>query len=153
MTLNLTLEQNWSYTYSTRLYATEVPSGIPGQYRLQAIPETVIPILFHSPIIAVNARSDSAREHWTWAGSIQRSFSAFGTGELGIIQSDRRRIWLHQSSLIRFPPETPDYRLTFHPPGHLLDVGLTFWQYTGDIPSTEQSLADILAAIEQLQPP
>jgi hypothetical protein len=141
---------NWKPLWTTYIAAEAVPDK-PG-YTLE-IPTITIPILLENHIIAISAKSPSARPSWKVGGRIAKKISTGITlgGTPDVTISDGRKLWLNQINLFRFTPYTPTYSLEITPVYYLTEIYLALWIYIGvDTETTSEQLNRIEFAVQEI---
>jgi hypothetical protein len=147
VSLQLYPDQNWE-----QIYSASWQSVILDDRYHRPIPAQLIPIVPEGGNLACYAESQTAKDHWTYAGSFQQVYQAptFSGGKLHATRGGR--VWLDQTTLIELPDRGSSYQLKFFPPRHLEDVSIILWQYTGPVTdSIEVALARLQADIADLK--
>ncbi|MEM9544299.1 MAG: hypothetical protein AAGA60_33070, partial [Cyanobacteria bacterium P01_E01_bin.42] len=96
------------------------------------IAEQFCPILPESHVLAVSARSDTAKPTWFWAGwCYQRLNIGVTPGGSFDTYGDPRRSSVELGlNLLVFPKLTDDYVISFFPPKWFRDIEYIVWQFT-----------------------
>ena len=141
---------SWELLYSNTYTAEPVPLRELREYF--PIPDTILPIIVQSPIIAIYALSTSDPGTWRYGGRIRQRVNtgiAFGGVYDGIVSE--RRFNLRRVNVLQFDPLVNGYALELIIPYWLRDIGFSIWEYVGLIEdTTETQLDDIETKIDQL---
>ena len=148
--LELQNSSKWDRLWDYSVAAQPVPDR-PG-YTLE-IPPIILPFQLENHIIAISARSATARASWKQAGrvskKIQTGIMVGGTPDVTI--SDGRKLYLNQINLFRFTPYTANYALEIIPKYYLTQIELSLWVYTGvDSDTVTSQLNRIEFAVDEI---
>jgi hypothetical protein len=148
--LELQNSARWQSLWNYSAVAAPVPD-LPG-YTIE-IPPITAPFLLENHIIALSAKSSTAKPSWKVAGRIAKKISTGitlgGTPDVSI--SDSRKLWLNQINLFRFTPYTSTYALEIIPAYYLTQIDLELWVYTGvDTDTVSEQLNRIEFAVDEI---
>jgi hypothetical protein len=148
--LELQNSANWSLLWNYSAAATPVPNQ-PG-YTLE-IPPITAPFLLENHIIALSAKSPTAKPSWRVAGRVAKKISTGLTlgGTPDVTISDSRRLFLNQINLFSFTSYTATYALEIIPAYYLTQIDLTLWIYNGiDTDTVTNQLNRIEFAVDEI---
>jgi hypothetical protein len=148
--LELQNSSKWSQLWDYSTTAAPVPDQ-PG-YTLE-IPPIVLPFQLENHIIAISAKSATAKSSWRLAGRVAKKIQTGITigGVPDVTVSDGRRLYLNQINLFRFTPLTANYALEIIPAYYLTQISLSLWVYTGvDSDTVTSQLNRIEFAIDEI---
>jgi hypothetical protein len=148
--LELQNSSNWNRLWDYSTTAAPVPNK-PG-YTLE-IPPIVVPFQLEGNIIAISAKSTTARPSWRLAGRVAKKIQTGITigGVPDVTVSDGRKLYLNQINLLRFTPLTATYALEITPVYYLNDISLSLWVYTGvDSDTVTNQLNRIEFAVDEI---
>ena len=148
--LELQNSSKWDRLWDYAAVAEPIPDR-PG-YTLE-IPMIVLPFQLENHIIAISAKSSTAKPSWKLGGrvakKIQTGITIGGTPDVTI--SDGRKLYLNQINLFRFTPYTANYALEITPAYYLTQVSLSLWVYTGvDTDTVTNQLNRIEFAVDEI---
>lgn len=148
--LELQDSSKWDQLWNYAATAAPVPNQ-PG-YTLE-IPPITLPFLLENHIIAISAKSSTAKPSWKLGGrvakKIQTGITIGGTTDATI--SDAKKLWLNQINLFRFTPYTSNYALEITPADYLTQISLSLWIYTGiDTDTVTNQLNRIEFAVDEI---
>lgn len=148
----------WQRVYNQQFYAEEE-----GRSRFRPIPPVNLPVVLHSPTIAVATDSQEALAHW-WLGIRLKMRVAIPGSEFDELEAHEVRCQVNRGQLVRFPPIAPQYTLRIEFPWWHSEMRVTIWEFTGieqdstEVLVTDQTdairvdLARIEAKIDNIQP-
>jgi hypothetical protein len=148
--LQLQNAANWSLLWNYSANATPVPD-LPG-YTVE-IPPITAPFLLENHIIALSAKSSTAKPSWKLGGRIAKKISTGITlgGTPDVTISDSRKLWLNQINLFSFTPYTATYALEITPIYYLTQIDLALWIYNGiDTDTVTSQLNRIEFAVDEI---
>lgn len=116
----------WSRVYNQQFYAEQV-----GISRFRPIPPVNLPVLLHSPVIAVATDSQEARPHW-WLGIRLKQRITIPGSEFDELEAHEVRCQVNRGQLIRFPALAPQYTLRVEFPWWHSEMRVTVWEFTGE---------------------
>lgn len=119
----------WNLVYQTQLKTTSTTI-----LRNTPIGVADLPVILHSPLIAIYTSSDTAKETWRSAGYMNQKvltgITVSNTNDADY--GDSHRLLLRQVKVFLLPwLNTYSLRFTAHK--WLRDVSLKLWEYTGEI--------------------
>jgi hypothetical protein len=141
---------NWAPLWTYSVTAEPVPDR-PG-YTLE-IPPITAPFLLENHIIAISAKSSTAKPSWKFGGRIAKKISTGITlgGTPDVTISDSRKLWLNQINLFSFTRYTDTYSLEIIPAYYLTQIDLAVWIYIGlDTDTTSEQLNRIEFAVQEI---
>jgi hypothetical protein len=139
-------EQLWDYS------ATAAPAPDYPGYTLAILPITV-PFQLENHIIAISAKSSTAKPTWRLGGRVAKKIQTGITigGVPDVTVSDGRKLFLNQINLFRFIPYTANYALEIIPVDYLTQISLSLWVYTGvDSDTVTNQLNRIEFAVDEI---
>jgi hypothetical protein len=139
-------QQLWDYS-TTAAPAPDYPG-----YTLE-IPTIVLPFQLEGNIIAISAKSSTAKPSWKFGGRVAKKIQTGITigGIPDVTVSDARKLYLNQINLFRFTPLTATYALEIIPAYYLTQISLEVWVYTGvDSDTVTNQLNRIEFAIDEI---
>jgi hypothetical protein len=148
--LELQNSSNWNRLWDYSTTAAPVPNQ-PG-YTLE-IPPILVPFQLEGNIIAISAKSTTARPSWRLAGRVAKKIQTGITigGIPDVTVSDGRKLYLNQINLFRFESLTATYALEITPVYYLTDISLSLWVYTGvDSDTVTNQLNRIEFAVDEI---
>lgn len=132
----------WQRVYNQQFYA-----DFEGRSRFRPIPPVNLPVLLHSPVIAVATDSQEALTHW-WLGIRLKMRIAVPGSEFDELEVHEARCQVNRGQLIRFPPIAPEYTLRIEFPWWHSEMRVTVWEFLGEqMDSTEALVVDQTDAI------
>jgi hypothetical protein len=136
------LESNWVLVYTYQKQAGTVPP-YPQIERYSPIPDWTTATTLDSPIIAINATSDTAPDNWRYAGTaLQEIRSGLSVGGQPDTTVAAKRFWLNQLTLLWFPDLGPDYNILFRIPYWIRSIDLTVFNYIGPVTKAYDPILD-----------
>lgn len=108
-------------------------------------PELVCPLLLNSDLIAIYADNPQGKDSWKSAGyAFQTVRSGLAVG--GQNDAITAKLWvrLKTVNLLRLPWKISGWQLSFTPNYWHKQIDLQAWEYTGELPTTEQQTLEIL---------
>jgi hypothetical protein len=148
--LELQNSSKWNRLWDYSAVAAPVPDR-PG-YTLE-IPPIVLPFQLENHIIAISAKSSTAKPSWKLGGRVAKKIQTGITigGSPDVTISDARKLWLNQINLFRFTPYTANYALEITPAYYLTQISLSVWVYTGvDTDTVTNQLNRIEFAVDEI---
>ncbi|HEY9664726.1 MAG TPA: hypothetical protein V6C65_40320 [Allocoleopsis sp.] len=140
--LQLNDSGNWDLIYSELKTAEETANN-----RYRPIPDFTIPILLHSPWIAIGTNAPRARSHW-WLGCRIRSIVRVPESPFNELSGDQVTVPLNAFTLFRFTTLDSAIRLKVSIPWWHRELGITIYEYTGAYSDATEDLireqADII---------
>jgi hypothetical protein len=148
--LELQNSAKWQSLWNYSAVAAPVPD-LPG-YTIE-IPPITTPFLLENHIIALSAKSTTAKPSWKVAGRVARKFATgiTSSGTPDVTIREARKLWLNQINLFRFTPYTSTYSLEIIPAYYLTQIDLALWVYTGvDTDTVTEQLNRIEFAVDEI---
>lgn len=133
--LNLTPGSNWQKIYDETIVAEPTPVR-PGWFPIAPF---VIPILVHSPYVALAASSNDAADSWRFGYNARAFISPAPIGP-GFLESKSAAAYLDRAVLVKFRLDSPQYQLKIEIPYWHKSMSVAVWEYVGPVDDTTEKL-------------
>jgi|GEM_PF-5644727 len=129
--LTLSDAAHWEVAFEEDYQADPGPSR--SFYPIQSV---IVPVLFSSPYLVLNASSSHALPHWK-LGYYARQF--LGMTGIGAIESTTRKSLLNRAIFAQYPLLQADYQLRLDIPHWHRSISVRILQYIGPIDNTSDA--------------
>lgn len=133
--LNLADASSWQQIYN-ETFVGEPTNIRPGWF---PIPAFVVPILLHSPYVAIAASSDDAASNWRF-GFFARQFISPAAVGVGSLESYAVKAFLNRAVIAKFKMFSAQYQLRIEIPWWHKSMSVAIWEYVGPIDDTSDKL-------------